>query len=230
MSGKNDYKSVSRRHFLNTLGLGGAGIVLVGSYGFYFRHDSGSMTIKAIAVDFEKCAGCRTCEAVCSAFNNKVDIEGIKLDGLGNPSLSNIRVHHYNPDVDIPSTCALCEDAPCIAACPVEPHQETGRRALYKNPETETIVNDLHRCIGCSSCAMACKEERAGVIYPNPETGSPEKMCTLCGGDPQCVINCPYDALTYVEINDSRDKESIAPGKIAERLVKKLYNLNLEEV
>lgn len=230
MSGKRDYKAVSRRHFLNTMGLGGAGLVLVGSYGFSFRSDSGTMKIKAIAVDFEKCSGCRTCEAVCSAFNHKVDIEGIKLNGLGNPALSNIRVHHYNPDIDIPSTCALCDDSPCIEACPVEPHSETGRKAIYKDPLTGAIINDLERCIGCRSCAIACKEKRAGVIRSNPETGSPEGMCTLCGGNPQCVINCPYDALSYIEIDASRDLAELAPEKIAQRLIKKLYKLKLEEV
>lgn len=230
MSGKKDFKSVSRRHFLNTLGLGGAGLILVGSYGFSFRRDSGSIKIKAIVVDFEKCAGCRTCEAVCSAFNNKVNIEGIEMEGLGNPALSNIRVHHFNPDIDIPSTCALCEDAPCIEACPVEPHPETGRKALYKDPESGIILNDLERCIGCSSCAIACKEKRGGVIRPNPETGSPERMCTLCGGDPQCVKNCPYDALSYIEIDNSIEFNGMSPENIAQRLIMKLYNLKMEEV
>lgn len=230
MSGNRDFKSISRRHFLNRLGLGGAGLVLAGSYGFSFKRESGSLKIKAIVVDFEKCAGCRTCEAVCSAFNNRVNIEGIEMEGPGNPALSNIRVHHFNPDIDIPSTCALCEDAPCIEACPVEPHPETGRRALYKDHESGIIINDLERCIGCSSCAEACRKERGGVIRPNHETGSPERMCTLCGGDPQCVKNCPFDALSYMEIDDSVEFNGMAPEKIAERLILKLYNLKLEEV
>jgi Fe-S-cluster-containing dehydrogenase component len=230
MSGNRDFKSISRRHFLNTLGLGGAGLVLAGSYGFSFRREFGSSKIRAIVVDFEKCAGCRTCEAVCSAFNNRVNIEGIEMEGPGNPALSNIRVHHYNPDIDIPSTCALCEDAPCIEACPVEPHPETGRRALYKDAESGIVLNDLERCIGCSSCAEACKEKRGGVIRPNPETGNPERMCTLCDGDPQCVKNCPFDALSYMEIDDSVEFNGMAPEKIAERMILKLYNLKLEEV
>lgn len=230
MSGERDYKAISRRHFLGTLGFGGAGLVLVGSYGFRFINDPGSGMIKAIAVDFAKCSGCRTCEAVCSAYNNKVDIEGIRLDGPGNPALSNIKVHHFNPDIDIPSTCALCEDSPCIEACPVEPHPVTGRRALYKDPLKGTIVNDKERCIGCHSCAEACREQRAGVIRSNSDNGRPEGMCTLCGGNPQCVLNCPYDALSYIEIDKDRDLDSLAPRKIAEKMIKKMYNLKLEEV
>jgi len=124
--------------------------------------------------------------------------------------------------------CIGCEA--CVEACPVDPHPETGRRAIYKDPDHGTIVNDLERCIGCRSCAEACREQRAGVIRSNPETGSPEGMCTLCGGNPQCVLNCPYDALAYIEMDASRDLNNLAPRRIAEKLVKKMYNLKLEEV
>lgn len=221
---------LSRRHFLNSLGIGTAGLLVMGSYGFTISRDPVTGKIKAIAVDFEKCAGCRTCETVCSAYNHKVNINGKMVNGPGSPFLSNIRVYHFNPDVDIPSTCALCNDAPCVEACPVAPDPVTGRKALYRDEETLTIKNDLSRCIGCSVCAITCQSQRAGVIRPNPETGSPEYMCTLCDGDPQCVKYCPYDALSYIEMDDSRDLDNLAPEKIAEKMVKKLYNLNLTEV
>lgn len=229
MAEKNFDRSVTRRHFLSSLGLGTAGMVILGSYGFTFGRDSRSGMIRAIAVDFGKCAGCRTCEAVCSSYNNRVTIEGRAINGNGNPALSNIRVYHYNPDIDIPSTCAICNDAPCIEACPVEPDPSTGRKALYRDDELMIILNDLNRCIGCRSCAEACRENRAGVIQSNPETGSPEHMCTLCGGDPQCVKYCPYSALTYIEMDNSRDLDGLSPRMLAERMIEKMYNLKLTE-
>lgn len=221
-----DTKKYSRRHFLQSLALGGGGLIVLGSFGFRITKDHETNEIKAIAVDFSKCAGCRTCETACSAFNNKVKVNGEKLDGLGNPHYSNIKVHHFNPDVDVPVTCALCDDTPCVEACPVDPDVLTGRKALYRDKDM-TIKNDKDRCIGCASCAEACKELRGGVIYPNPETGMPERICTLCNGNPSCVSVCPFDALTFIKIPADRDLEGLSPEKIAKRLIKELYNLNV---
>ena len=85
MTEKNIDRPVTRRHFLNSLGFGTAGVVILGSYGFTFGKDSITGKIRAIAVDFGKCAGCRTCEAVCSSYNNRVTIEGRNTNGNGNP-------------------------------------------------------------------------------------------------------------------------------------------------
>lgn len=221
-----DSKSYTRRHFLQDITLGGGGLILLGTFGFKLFKDNNNKLIRAISVDFSKCAGCRTCETACSAFNNQVVINGEQMQGLGNPHFSNIKVHHFNPDVDIPVTCAICPDSPCIEACPVAPDLITGRKALYRD-DNLTIKNDTERCIGCMQCAHACKDLRGGIIHPNPETHKPERMCTLCDGDPSCVKACPFGALSYIEIPINRDLENLAPAKIAERLIKELYNLNV---
>ena len=223
MSNTNKY---TRRHFLQDVALGGGGLIVLGTFGFRLFKDQEKKLIKAISVDFEKCAGCRTCETVCSAFNNPVIIDGEEMQGLGNPHYSNIKVYHFNPDVDIPVTCALCPDAPCIDACPVSPDIITGRKALYRD-ENMTIKNDVERCIACAQCVKACENLRGGVIHPNPITNKPEFMCTLCDGNPSCVNNCPFGALTYLEMPIDRDLENLAPAKIAERLIEQLYNLNI---
>jgi len=220
----NTSKKYSRRHFLNNVALGGGGLIILGSFGFRIIKDTENNLIKAIGVDFTKCAGCRTCESACSAFNHPIIINGEKIEGVGNPYLANIKVYHFNPDVDIPSTCAICPDAPCVEACPVEPHPETGRKALYRDSDM-TIKNDKERCIGCTQCAQACENLRAGVIHPNPETNMPERMCTLCEDSPQCVENCPFDALSYMEMPSDRNLANLSPSKIAERLIEELYNI-----
>ena len=220
-------KQYSRRHFLQDIALGGGGLVVLGTFGFRIINDKENQLIKAISVDFTKCTGCRTCETVCSAFNHPVVINGEKLNGLGNPYYSNIKVHHFNPDIDVPVTCAICPDTPCVNACPVEPDPNTGRRALYRD-EDMTIKNDIERCIGCTQCAQACQNMRGGVIYPNPETNHPERMCTLCDGNPQCVANCPFGALEYIEMPLNRDYKNLSASKIAEKLVEKLYNIQMQ--
>jgi len=213
----------SRRKFLQTLAMGAGGMAILGNYGFIFPNKSLNGETKAIVVDFTLCAGCRTCETVCSANNHKVLVDNELLNGLGNPDLSNIKVWHYNPDVDIPVTCFICDDSPCIEACPIVADPITGRKALYRDDELHTIKNDLDTCIGCEKCSKACREKSGGVIFPNKETGMPERMCTLCGGDPQCVKYCPYGALKYVTITYDMKMRNISPDKIAEKMIKHFY-------
>lgn len=222
-------KTYTRRHFLQDIVYGGVGFIIFGTYGFRVITDKEKKVIKAISVNFDKCTGCRTCETVCSAFNHPEVIDGEEVKGLGNPFLSNIRVHHYNPDVDVPSTCAICPDPPCIAACPVPFDMHTGRKALYRDEALLTIQNDKERCLGCQQCAKACETLRGGVIRPNDETHKPERMCELCDGDPQCVKYCPYGALDYMEMPEDRDLSDLSPDKIAQKLIKKYYNINIPE-
>ncbi len=213
----------SRRNFLRTLAIGAGGMAVLGSYGFIFQEESANGEIKAIVVDFTKCAGCRTCETACSAYNHQVEVDGQLMKGLGNPDLSNIKVWHYNPDVDIPVTCFLCEDAPCIEACPIDQDPVTGRKALYRDEIFSTIKCDLDRCIGCGKCSKACHEKSGGVIFPNKDTGKPERMCTLCDGDPQCVKYCPYGALQYLTITPDMPLRNTSPDKIAEKMIEQYY-------
>ncbi len=196
----------SRREFLKTAAAGMGGVLIADRFlvrALYARPSRAQdqpekMVFSLIVVDFNKCTGCRTCETVCSSFNAKVALDGRELPGLGNPAYSNIRVYSYNPDVDIPVNCLMCEDAPCIEACPVEPDPRTKHRALYREGKLPFLHNDLARCIGCGSCAEACSTKRVGAIIPNRTTNKPERMCTLCSGEPQCVKYCPNGALSLV--------------------------------
>lgn len=217
-------KAMKRRDFIHNLGLAGTGVFLLGNYGFITVSEPDSKVYKAIIVNFEVCSGCRTCESVCSAYNHKVLINDEWLNGTGNPWLSNIRVHHFNPDVDIPNMCSFCADAPCIKACPTEVDEAKGHQALYRSEGSMVIQNDPELCISCKSCVRACRDERRGVLFANPETGNPERMCTLCNGNPQCVKYCPFEALKYIETSDTYEFAGLSPKAIAEKLITKYYN------
>ncbi|KPA17862.1 FeS-binding protein [Candidatus Magnetomorum sp. HK-1] len=216
-----------RRDFIKKIGLGfGAAIIynnLSCSLKLFTKNDKLS-GFAMILVDYEKCAGCRTCEAVCSSYNHKLLLNNELLLGLGNPFYSNINVKSYNPDVDIPSVCALCPDAPCIEACPVSVNNN-GQKALYRSTNG-TIKNDTDRCLGCGECANACEEFRVGIIVPNNETNMPEKMCTLCEGDPQCVKHCPYDALFFEKGILDNKFYGLSPDEIAKILTERWYLKN----
>lgn len=218
--------ALTRRKFLKDMGIIGAMIVFLEEFGITpIWADLEKNVLKMILVDYSKCTGCKTCEAVCSSFNNPVTYNGEKLPGLGNPAYSNIRVESFNPDVDIPKVCAMCPDTPCVKACPVEPDIKTKRKALYRDEQILTIKNDPEKCIGCGNCVRACAEQRMGVIELNPQTGKPRGICNLCGGDPQCVKLCPFDALSFVEVDTKRKFYGLSPQKIANELSKQWYGL-----
>lgn len=223
--GHNERTNLTRREFIKGIGIGGGAFFLLGQFGIHAAAwaDSGNPLLKMVLVDYGKCTGCRTCEAVCSSRNRPVTINGEELPGLGNPRYANIRVHSFNPEVDVPNVCAMCADTPCANACPVKPEPKTGRRALYRDKATHTMHNDLSRCIGCGSCAQACAAQRTGVISLNPATRRPEHMCTLCGGDPQCVKWCPFGALSFVEVRPDRKFYGLSPEKIAAEFAKNWY-------
>lgn len=222
MSPKPEVPRWSRRNFLKVACSNGA-MVMIGQFGVFrmaIAQEGEKNMLTMIVVDYSKCTGCRTCETVCSAFNNQQIIGGERLNGLGNPELANILVYGYNPDVNVAAVCAMCPDSPCVESCPVEPDPKTGRKALYRELKNQTITNDPERCLACGICAKSC---RAGVIIPNAKTSRPEHMCTLCGGNPQCVKYCPFGALSHVKVDTSRRFYAMKPEQIAEQLIAEWY-------
>jgi carbon-monoxide dehydrogenase iron sulfur subunit len=134
---------------------------------------------KVIAVDPNRCTGCRMCEMACSLHHEqacgrssaRVKVVKLELEG-----------------VDMPVLCEHCASAPCMAVCP------TG--ALVRDECTGAVVLLEQLCIGCRMCALACPFGAIGVD-PRGERVSILK-CDLCGGDPQCVRFCEPGALQFV--------------------------------
>jgi carbon-monoxide dehydrogenase iron sulfur subunit len=213
-----------RRTFIKTVVIGGVALatdclVMVRVNG------STEPELRRIVVDYNRCAGCRTCEVVCAQVNNRIDVNGESLWGLGNPRLARIHVYHFNPDVDVPVVCVLCEDAPCTQACPVPP-DGNGHRAIYRDSTTRSIKSDLDRCVGCRSCMQACREKRVGAVIANSASGKPERLCTLCDGDPKCVKYCPYDALSFERPPTQGDAQIAPVESIAGDLSERWYRIS----
>jgi Fe-S-cluster-containing hydrogenase component 2 len=106
-----------------------------------------------------------------------------------NPLKSRIRVVRIHPLVNISITCRLCEDPPCVAACP--------RDALTQSEENGTILVDEDKCNGCGWCIEACDY---GAISLHPDR-KVVFVCDLCKDKPdgpQCVKWCPEEALDLV--------------------------------
>ena len=135
-----------------------------------------------MAIDVDKCSGCRICEMVCSTDHTNEC----------NPERSRIRVLLTEEDgliENVPMTCMHCEKAFCEAACP------TG--AILREAETGARVTAPEKCIGCRSCVYACPVGASLFDWPQRIA----VRCDLCRGEPLCARYCPTGALAYTRVD-----------------------------
>jgi anaerobic carbon-monoxide dehydrogenase iron sulfur subunit len=133
---------------------------------------------KALIFTPDQCTGCGLCELVCSLGHTETC----------NPARSRIRILRMEQKgVIIQTFCQQCEDAACIAACPVS--------AIDKNESSGTIEIDRALCTMCEACITACpfnginRDDKDGKII----------ACDLCGGNPLCAKYCETKAIEFLE-------------------------------
>ncbi len=153
---------------------------------------------KTIRVNVDTCSGCRRCELVCSfAHENRF-----------RPSASRIAVVKEDSwGFDLPVFCDHCEQCPALESCPP--------KALSRN-ENGLILVDEEKCSGCGNCVKTCS---LGAIRLDSVKHVP-LFCDLCGGEPQCVKNCPTNALTY-----SATEEKQSPNDEVMKLALKRWRM-----
>ena len=164
-------------------------------------------TLSYVSVDHARCTGCGICEAECTIVH----------DRSFDPGRSRIRLHHFEPALDIASVCTGCGDAPCIAACP----KEVG--ALSRDRLTGAILLNEGKCIGCGACQKVCAQQRSGVIRLRRDEKKAVGICDLCGGDPACVKACPEHCLSLLPANQDGRDLATPPAAIARSLSRNLY-------
>ncbi len=161
------------------------------------------MSHYALVIDLDRCIGCHACEIACKNEND------VALGGYWNKVLQ-IGPSGTFPDLEeyfLPSQCMQCENAPCVNVCP------TG--ASYRDPDTNIVLIDKSKCIGCKYCMMACPY---GVRSWNKQENVVEK-CTLCqqltsaGEQPACVGACCASARFYGDLDDPTSDASKALAK-----------------
>lgn len=133
---------------------------------------------KMLILDFEKCAGCRLCEVVCS----------VKHTGRSNPARANVHVVRWDEEgFFLPMRCLQCEVPACEAVCP--------RKAIHQDEELGRVVVNYDLCIGCKSCIIACPFGAMGFDIALKKV----IKCDMCEGNPLCVKFCPFGAIEYVD-------------------------------
>jgi len=115
--------------------------------------------------------------------------------------------------------CNHCDDPPCVRVCPV--------KATFKRPDG-VVMQDLHRCIGCKFCVVACPygarsynwmPPRPFIQDINPEfptraAGVVEK-CTFCyerldRGLPPLCVEASEGAILFGDLNNPESPVSKA--------------------
>jgi len=158
---------------------------------------------KFIAADPEKCVGCVVCELACSFEKEKAF----------NPMKSRIRAVRMHQLINLAVTCRLCENPPCVAACP--------RDALEQSEEDGLIMVDDDKCNGCGWCIEACDY---GAVMLHPESRV-VVICDHCKDkeEPQCVKWCPEEALELTTTD-------LLAQKARRAVVKKLFQEAMKTV
>jgi len=136
-----------------------------------------------IAVDYDRCTGCRICEVACSTTNS----------GEINPEKARIRIVKIEQEAQawaIPVVCMKCVKPACKAVCPMG--------AISDDPANGTRKIDENKCIGCSACVYACP---FGAIAVDRSLGR-SFTCNQCNGEPACVKFCPREALQYLDSDE----------------------------
>jgi molybdopterin-containing oxidoreductase family iron-sulfur binding subunit len=175
------------------------------------------MARMGMVFDLKACIGCNACVVACKQENSVPD--GVFFTR----TLS----HEYgeypnNKRVYIPTICNQCEDAPCEKVCP--------SGATYTRADGIVMI-DADKCIGCSSCAVACPYDMrtmltdlmfkqglfgTGEITPFEQQGyaryapGTAAKCDFCservdaGLQPACVSTCPTNARIFGDLDDPK--------------------------
>ena len=154
------------------------------------------MTRWAWVIDQTRCIGCHACSTACKSENDV--------------ALGVFRTWVKQVDVgEFPAArrhfavlrCNHCEDAPCVAICPVT--------AMYQRPDG-LVDFDESLCIGCKACMQACPYD---AIYMDPDSNTAAK-CNFCSHRvdrqllPACVVVCPVEALLFGDMDDPTSRVS----------------------
>ena len=168
-----------------------------------------------MVLNLDRCIGCYTCVVACKmCYGTKpgVNYNGVVPVEWGD--YPNARQRYQLP------MCMHCENAPCVAACPL--------KAIYTSEEGAVLI-DYDKCDGCGECVTACPYDACtlvqdeatyypGVVMPHEEEASNRlnlvEKCTFCygraqnGEQPMCTVHCPGYSRIFGDVDDPESEIS----------------------
>ena len=235
----------SRREFLKMAGLtlGGTGLGLAGLR-LARAEDHAAEAVAsgmrwAMVIDIPRWIDLPNTERVsrsCHQLHNVPDFSGLEnpehrvkhaIKWIWEEPFANALPTHFHNDMSgrwaeaaVPVLCNHCEDPSCVRVCPTQ--------ATWKR-EDGIVMMDMHRCIGCRYCIIACpygsrsfnfRDPREGLDEANINPNFPRRMrgvvekCNFCaekaeepGGswEPECV-RMADGALKFGDIRDPQSE------------------------
>ena len=170
-----------------------------------------------VAGDSTKCTGCKACEVACFVAHNKeTDHIGKTVGTVTVPVRARLFLTRAGEHC-MPVQCKHCEDAPCLNAC---------TKAAVIRVNGKIVVNE-EKCIGCKDCMVACpfgavtilpvtKDGQALMIEGSDEQKKSAYKCDFCtglDGGPACVVACPHQALSIIDVEENRLEKNIRAAK-----------------
>ncbi len=152
---------------------------------------------RTLYIDYDKCIGCETCEAVCKFLYSQPRIVMIRtIDGQM-----------------VPLYCRHCDHPHCMKAC---------KPGALSQDNAGAVIQDTMLCRGCQTrnCILGCPY---GGIFATSE-GVGVAKCDLCAnrrkqGDlPACVEMCPCGAILFIERDQLANVETPASKAAEERV------------
>jgi len=230
---------LSRRQFIKT-GAALAGLAIAPGVMLYdYAHGRApeqAVTNKVrwgMLIDTNQCdSGCTDCVTACNTENGlsggtlETDSQWIRKIELKDSRTG--KVH------SLPMMCQHCEEPPCVDVCP------TG--ASFKRADGIVLV-DMHTCIGCRYCVMACPYKARSFVHETLTDQVPEvprgkgcvESCTLCvqrvdkGLNTACSEACSaagHNAILFGDLNDPDSEIARRIAKYATTQVRADLRLN----
>jgi len=235
-----------RRTFLKVVGasvLGAAAVPAVVASARSHGEEKPEGKQWAMVVDIQRCLrdrGCTKCIDACHRTHNVPDLSRrVPAEMLSKRVVKWLWKEPYEgafpeqkPEympkrlegAEVLALCNHCKEAPCVRVCPTQ--------ATWKRESDGIVMMDMHRCIGCRYCVVACPYGSRSfnwiVPWPRPleQHGQPPNMkyptrtkgvvekCNFCaerlvesqrtGGPftPACVEACAPRALVFGDVSD----------------------------